>query len=154
MCIKKPKFALKISGSEYFNEEFSCYGDQLVKILTPLSSFFKNDHWYVFDVSASTKEANHPFLSPELKDTPMKLSMEDLIDKSSKIIQFDSGVFMSFQKNKIVHWDPNFLPLTESEEGLQHPLADLEIRAFDYSYFEIYGNNKEIKEKILKELSI
>ena len=55
-----------------------------------------------------------------------------------KVIQFERGVFIAFPTNKEVLWKKNLLPQTEALAGLQHPESEIEIRAFDYSYFEVY----------------
>ena len=77
------------------------------------------------------------------------LSTDKLMDKVKKVIQFESGVFIAVQKKKKIEWDFERLPETEVSEGIQHSLADIEIRTFDYSFFEIYSNNIEVKKTIL-----
>lgn len=66
-------------------------------------------------------------------------STEELIEKARQVIQFKRGVFIAFPINKDVFWDLMLLPQTEAPIGLQHPESEIEIRTFDYSYFEIYG---------------
>ncbi|ULO04724.1 hypothetical protein H1230_16275 [Paenibacillus sp. 19GGS1-52] len=40
------------------------------------------------------------------------------------------------------------MPETEESEGLQHPEAEIEIRPFGTSYFEIYGMNISVENQI------
>ncbi|MFP7287636.1 hypothetical protein SFC15_15520 [Shouchella clausii] len=75
-----------------------------------------------------------------------------MIEKVKRVIQFESGVFIAVEKGKKINWNFDHLPETEESEGLQHPLAEIEIRAFDYSFFEIYGNDIEAKKTILNYL--
>lgn len=68
------------------------------------------------------------------------LTTDELIDKVKRVIQFESGVFIAVQKGVKISWDLDHLLETEESGGGQHPLAEIEIRTFDYSCFEIYGN--------------
>ncbi|TPE68201.1 hypothetical protein [Halalkalibacterium halodurans] len=88
----------------------------------------------------------------DAENKTMVTSTNRLIDKVKEVIQFESGVFIAIRKDKKINWETDFLPVTEEDEGLQHPFADIEIRAFDYSYFEISGMDFEVEKKILKHL--
>ncbi|WP_305026103.1 hypothetical protein [Paenibacillus lacisoli] len=76
------------------------------------------------------------------------LSTDELIKKAKEIVQFHSGVFIGIRKGKEIGWETNTLPETEESEGLQYPEAEIEIRPFDTSYFEIYGMDIIIGNKI------
>jgi hypothetical protein len=149
MDLKEPAFMLKVSGSDYFDEELSCLGCQFAEILLSLKDYTENHSWYNFDVLGTSKSSFHELFPKNQKGLCTVLSTDELIDKVKKVIQFESGVFIAVEKGKKINWDFDYLPETEECEGLQHPLAEIEIRAFDYSYFEIYGNNIEVKETIL-----
>lgn len=150
MDLKDTEFLLKIRGIEYFNEELSCLGDQLAKILFCLKGFKQDYQWFVFDVFGSTHSSLlELFPTQDLS----AISTDKLIDSVKQIVQFESGVFIGFQKGLQIEWDANSMPETEEDVGIQHSLADIEIRAFDFSYFEIYGNDKKLKEYLVQNLN-
>ncbi|PSL40934.1 hypothetical protein B0H99_10366 [Planomicrobium soli] len=149
MNLKEPAFMLKLCGREFFNEELSCLGWQLAEILNPLKDYTQFHEWYIFDVTATSKAAITELFPKNPQESFVVLSTDELIDTVKRVIQFESGVFIAVQKGKEVNWDVDHLPDTEENEGLQHPLAEIEIRPFDYSYFEIYGNNNKVKKTIL-----
>ncbi|EKF33736.1 MULTISPECIES: hypothetical protein [Bacillus] len=150
MGVKESEFLLKIRGMEYFNDELSCLGDQLAKILFCIKELKQDYKWYVFDVFGST----HSSLFELFPDKDLiAMSTDKLIDSVRQVVQFESGVFIGFQKGLQIEWDLNSMPETEEDEGIQHSLADIEIRAFDFSYFEVYGNDIKIKEHLVLNLN-
>lgn len=151
MDLKETAFMLKVRGSE-FNEELSCLGWQFAEILISLKDYTKNHDWYIFDVLGTSKSALHELFPRDSQELCIVLSTGELIDKVKRVIQFESGVFIAVQKGNKIYWDFEHLPETEENEGLQHPLADIEIRAFDYSFFEIYSNNIEVEKAILNHI--
>ena len=153
MNLNKKTFKLKIRGSEFFNKELSCSGGQLADLLASLKDYPESHDWYIFDVLGTSQSSLLELFPKNSQEQCIVLSTEELIGKVKKVIQFESGVFMAFQKGKKIDWGIFHLPETEGNEGLQHPLADLEIRAFDYSFFEIYGSHIEVKSTILNHLN-
>ncbi|WP_186580144.1 hypothetical protein [Aquibacillus kalidii] len=149
MDLKEPAFMLKVRGSDYFNEELSCLGCQFAEILLSLKDYTESHDWYIFDVLGTSKSSFHELFPKNPQEHCTVLSTDELIDKVKRVIQFESGVFIAVEKGKKINWDFDHLPETEESEGLQHPLAEIEIRTFDYSFFEIYANNIEVKETIL-----
>ncbi|MFJ5965955.1 hypothetical protein [Bacillus sp. NPDC093026] len=150
MGLKESEFLLKIRGFEYFNDELSCLGEQLAKILFCIKGFKQDYQWFVFDVFGSTHSSLFElFPTQDLS----AMSTDELIDSVNQIVQFESGVFIGFQKGLQIEWDLNSTPETEEDEGIQHPLAEIEIRAFDFSYFEVYGNDKNLKEYLVQNLN-
>ncbi|ATH71121.1 hypothetical protein P9F86_09480 [Bacillus altitudinis] len=150
MGVKESAFLLKIRGREYFNDELSCLGDQLAEILLCIKEFKQDYQWYVFDVFGSTHSSLFElFPSQDLS----VMSTDQLIDSVRQVVQFESGVFIGFQKGLQIEWDLNSMPETEEDEGIQHSLADIEIRAFDFSYFEVYGNDVEIEKHLVHNLN-
>ncbi|KOS61805.1 hypothetical protein FJQ98_18580 [Lysinibacillus agricola] len=149
MNLKEPAFMLKVRGNKFFNEELSCLGWQLAEILISLKDYTESHDWYIFDVLGTSKTSLHELFPKNPKELCIVLSTDELIDKVKTIIQFESGVFIAIQKGKKINWNFNHLPETEESEGLQHLFAEIEIRTFDYSFFEIYGNNIEVKKTIL-----
>lgn len=148
MEVSEPAFMLKLRGHEFFNEELSCLGWQLAEILKSIKEYTRTHDWYIFDVQGTSQISLHNLFTKNTQKLCIVHSTDELIDKVKRVIQFDSGVFMAFQKEGEIKWDFDDLPETEEREGLQHPLAEIEIRMFDYSYFEVYSNNLEV-EKIL-----
>lgn len=149
MDLKEPAFMLKLRGIEFFNEELSCLGWQLAEILISLKDYTKTHEWYIFDVLGTSESSLHDLFPKNPQELCIVLSTEELIDKVKRVIQFESGVFIAVQKGKTINWEFDNLPETEESEGLQHPLAEIEIRTFDYSFFEIYGNNIKVEKTIL-----
>lgn len=145
---EKETFMLKVRGSQFFNEELSCLGSQFAEILTSIKDYTESHDWYVFDVLGTSSSPLHELFHENSQELCV-LSTDKLMDKIKKVIQFESGVFMAVQKEKKIEWDFEHLPETEANEGIQHSLADIEIRTFDYSFFEIYSNNIEVKKTIL-----
>lgn len=141
--IKKPMFKLELR-SNCFQDTFCCLGEQMVQILSCIQHETSNLCWYAFDVYGTTHSKELLFPEPFSKIA----STEELIKKAKEIVQFESGVFIAIPAEKEIEWDINRLPETEEIEGLQHYEAELEIRPFDVSYFEIYGMDIDIKNKI------
>ncbi|WP_263706611.1 hypothetical protein [Shouchella tritolerans] len=149
MGLKEPAFILKIRGSDYFNEELSCLGCQFAEILLSLKDYTESYDWYIFDVLGTSKSSFHEVFPKNPQKGCTVLSTDELIEKVKRVIQFESGVFIAVEKGKKINWHFDHLPETEESEGLQHPLAEIEIRAFDYSFFEIFGNDIKVKKTIL-----
>lgn len=143
--LTRPKYIIKLSG-EYFGNEVSCLGGQFAEILNCILQETEQLSWYVFDVFGSSHQSldvlfPKPFC--EIENTVV------LINKVKDVVQFQSGVFIGVHRETRVDWDIDFLPETEEGEGLQHPSAVIEIRPFDFSYFEIYGVDNVIGGKIM-----
>ncbi|UTR13904.1 hypothetical protein MM221_14980 [Salipaludibacillus sp. LMS25] len=151
MKVKKPAFTLNLQGRD-FNEELSCLGRQLTNILISLKDDTKNHDWYIFDILGSSEISFLELFPNNTQGFCIVHSTNELIDRVKNVIQFESGVFLAIEKGRKVIWDFDYLPETEEQEGLQHPLADIEIRAFDYSFFEIYGNDICVKGQVVAHL--
>ncbi|WII38262.1 hypothetical protein [Paenibacillus thiaminolyticus] len=140
--MKKPEFVLRIVKTKE-TQQLSCLGKQLAEILFVIYEQTEACNWYAFDVDVNTPHSEQFFTSPFCRID----SIELLINKSKMVDQFLSGVFIAI-KGEVAEWNLEHLPTTEEEEGLQHEQAVVEIRAFDTSYFEVYGLESEIKEKL------
>ncbi|EHQ90118.1 hypothetical protein DesyoDRAFT_3080 [Desulfosporosinus youngiae DSM 17734] len=125
-------------GKEQFSAELICLGDQLGKILNCIKYELRNHCWFVFDVFGSSHTLMSCLFPQDQAGICLINTTEELIEKVKKVIQFERGVFIAFPINKEVLWKKNLLPQTEALEGLHHPESEIEIRAFDYSYFEVY----------------
>lgn len=142
--LKKPTFIIRLSG-EHFQSEIGCLGKQLVQILTCIQHETSNFTWFAFDVFGSSNQPSEVLFPKPYSEI---LNTEELIEKAEEIVQFHSGVFIGIREGKEIGWNSNTLPETEESEGLQHPEAELEIRPFDTSYFEVYGIDIDIESKI------
>lgn len=149
MFLKEPAFKLKIRGMDFFNEELSCLGWQFAEILKSIKDYTENHNWYIFDVLGTSNFSLIELFPINTSGLCIVLSTDELIDKVKKVIQFESGVFIAVQKGEEINWDLDCLPETEESEGLQHPFAEIEIRTFDYSFFEIYGMDVDIEKIVL-----
>ncbi len=125
---------------------------QLADILSILRPFVQECNWYVHDLNGSSEIALTELFPEDSKGIRIVTSTEMLIEKVKEVNQFESGVFIAISNDKYIKWDDRELPETEEEEGLQHSSAKIEIRAFDFSYYEIYGTKVELKEMIEQKL--
>lgn len=142
--LKKSTFILRLDH-KYFRNENICLGGQLVEIINCIKEETSDLVWFTFDVLASSNQVVKELFPDEYSEF---LSTEELIQKANEIIQFYSGVFIGIKKGKHVEWNFDRLPDTEEDEGLQHLEAEIEIRPFDTSYFEVYGMDRSIEYKI------
>lgn len=145
VTLKKPKFLMRIITT-LDSDKNSCLGEQLAQILSCISVETKDCNWYVFDVDYFNKSQSKLFATStniyHFENT------DELVSHVVKIDQFLSGVFIAIKKDVLVEWDIERLPETEMDKFMQHDEAELEIRAFDTSYFEICGMNPFIEAKI------
>lgn len=141
--VTQPAF-MRCITAEDFQSELCCLGEQLVELLncikktSPLS-------WYVFDgLGGCTQPVEDLFVKPMgyFEDT------DHLIERVKHVVQFESGVFIGVNLDTRMEWDLERLPETEEVEGLQHELAEIEIRTFDFSYFEVYGADKRMENDL------
>ncbi|MDQ1232537.1 hypothetical protein QE450_000035 [Paenibacillus sp. SORGH_AS306] len=142
--LKKSTFLLRLH-ERHFKSEINCLGEQLVEIINCIREETSDLIWFAFDVFGSSDRAFAELFSNAYSEF---LSTDELIEKASGVIQFYSGVFIGIKKGRHVEWNFDRLPDTEENEGLQHPEAEIEIRPFDTSYFEIYGMDSTIESKI------
>jgi hypoxanthine phosphoribosyltransferase len=142
-------YKLEIS-SENFNTDTICMGWQLANILKDFVNL-KNITWLVFDVYGST---HGDLLELFKKDKQKTVHFEDtkqLISSVSEVVQFETGVFCLVDKSEKIEFTKG-VPETEAKEGIQIQKAILEIRTFDYSFFEVYSTDKKYLDKIKKKL--
>jgi hypothetical protein len=120
--------------------------EQFAQLLTCIQQETDQLSWYAFDVYGSSNQSLDTLFPKPYSEIS---STVDLIKMVKEIVQFHSGVFIGINKDKNVEWNIDRLPETEEGEDLQHPNAEIEIRPFDTSYFEIYGVDGNIENKIL-----
>lgn len=140
----EPKFILRISKTDK-SQTFSCLGIQLAQILQCILDEISNYIWYVSDIDYFNKEKNIYF---DTSKSLCKMTSNELIDNAKQVEQFLSGVFIAISVDTKIDWINQIAPITETDEIMQIKASELEIRAFDTSYFEIYGMNKNIEAKL------
>lgn len=143
--LTQPTFTIRL-GREQFQNEICCLGEQFAQLLACIQQDTAQLSWYAFDVFGSSNQSlDNLFPRPYCEIN----STVDLIKMVKEIVQFHSGVFIGIKRDRNVEWHIDRLPETEEGEGLQHPDAEIEIRPFDTTYFEIYGVSSSIENKIL-----
>ncbi|MBD3920222.1 hypothetical protein H8B09_15760 [Paenibacillus sp. PR3] len=124
------------------SQQFSCLGEQLEDILSVINEDSKPLLWYGLDV-------DYYEITNGIFNTPISrfIHTKDLIIATRNVEQFLSGVFIA-SENDITKWDLQNLPKTEEDEGFQIDEAEIEIRAFDTTYYEVYLKNSIVAEKL------
>lgn len=96
--------------------------------------------WKVYDVYGKTnKDLNELFKRNENEEIIFNTT-ENLNTSVNEVIQFEEGAFCLVSKSGEIEFENGLLE-TEAPEGLQIKSTFVEIRTFDYSYFEIYSND-------------
>ncbi|MBN6888314.1 hypothetical protein ACUXCC_002325 [Cytobacillus horneckiae] len=147
--ISKAKYTLRLYGNEHFNDELSCLGWQLAKLLEGLKTVSEDYKWYVFDLYGTSEGGFNQYFLTNSNGLCEFFSIDTLIKSSKKIIQYETGVFVMFPKQAQLVMSFDEYPRTEEEEGMQIPKSIIEIRAFDFSYFEVYCNDEKFIKLIL-----
>ena len=135
-------------GKKEMNSNIVCLGEQLEEILTSIYKVNSKLRWYMYDVKGSAREETYLLSRQEqiiINDTIT------LIELVRNVIQFERGVFIGTIKPICDNeYASDTLPYTEEEEKMQFAHAEVEIRTFDYSYFEIYCKS-ELMKNIIQE---
>ena len=143
------KLELKASN---FKSDTVCMGWQLVEILRNFDNI-TDAKWLVFDIYGTTHgDLSQLFEKNETGETVFE-STKKLMLSVEQIIQFEQGVFCLVPNSEEIQFDDG-PPETESSEGIQIKSSLLEIRAFDYTFFEVYSRNEEYLKKIKNNCSI
>ena len=141
LTMTKPTYCIRLSGMDITKELISCTGAQLCTLLNILCEHEKKITWYAADVT----------MIPNKKDWELYKQYRPLmigdttrfIELCQQVAQFTSGVFLAtFEINNLKSWAKDYE--TEGEEFADNEFADIEIRAFDTSYFEIYSKSENI----------
>ena len=140
----RPLALVRISGA-CFDEEVCCTEEQLIRILRAIEEVTAPLYWHVADLSTlepvirdAGLDGGHPILVGSIVD------MKRLVRGSAQLL---SGVFLA---TTVCAPDAEFAGefRTEDEPFRDIGRALLEIRAFDTSYFEIYGTNVDVVEEL------
>jgi len=144
-------YKLEVKAND-FKSDTVCMGWQLIEILRNFECM-TDVEWLIFDVYGTT----HRDLSQlfEINETGEIIfeSTKDLISSVEQVIQFEQGVFCLVPNSEEIQFIDG-PPETESPEGMQIKGSLLEIRTFDYSFFEIYSRDKDCLEKIKNNCSL
>jgi hypothetical protein len=139
-------YVVRLKGSQINGNEISCTGEQLVIILNVFKSILARYKWFAADLTT-----NNGALPLQLRGQVQPFlvgNIQDLIRAASNIDQLFSGVFLAIPesaegiKNR-KFWDTEDIP---NEEDIE--LSDLEIHAFDTTYFEIFAKEPFLLEKL------
>lgn len=141
--MNKLKFLIRIT-----DEKIPCSGKQLLLILKVIQGMYKNFVWYAADVEIN---GIRPFKLCLESNIPRRIGFtKDLIQITQNVDQFLSGVFFALSESETSKEILNYEFFTEDEPFRQSYEANLEIRAFDTSYFEIYTNDINIIGELSK----
>ncbi len=139
--MNKPRFLIRISS-----KETACTGAELLLILNIIHPFIESYVWYAADVEIIGEK---PFKLGLEEKTPRRIgTINNLHKLAQKTDQFLSGVFFALQYDVGEIWNREFSTEDESFRDLEE--ANLEIRAFDTTYFEIYSNDSKIMSELSK----
>ncbi|NPC93413.1 hypothetical protein HOO54_14500 [Bacillus sp. WMMC1349] len=153
---RKPKYIVRLDDKHFHeSSEIICLGKQMAELLLCLKEVEEKLDWYVFDVFGST-EVGLSVLFPKNQSEPYSFfsATEDLINAVRQVHQFEKGVFIGIPKGHVVKWNQEFLPETEEGLFIQHCLAQIELRAFDFSYFEIYIDTDSVLTQLKTHYNI
>lgn len=154
-----PKYEIFIKKECFYPDQAICLGEQLIKIVKFLSKFLPRHIWYAGDVDAYN-------LSPidfELGSPLLKKIGNDykIINLSSRIQQFNSGVFLSIkdplniqENNQIISGD---IRVSTDDLPFRPILLDnilIEIRAIDTSFFSIYSESEDFIRKLSENFNV
>jgi hypothetical protein len=128
---------LVLTDREFDGSEVMCLGSQLAKIVQGIELRLPGLFWYSADVSGSDVDSVKFEAGPRPR---LVGTANDLIVSSNKVTQFYSGVFLACKQLGIDFGEQECF--TEDPEDRYLPNVEIEIRAFDTSFFEIYSKNK------------
>jgi hypothetical protein len=133
-------------GPKEFNSTVACLGTQLIDIVSRVDSIVGNLCWYCADVAA------HMALPDcfTFQSYPKLIGTSDELKHALRDIdQFESGVFFATENCEqfVVCESVEFFTHSK-QEFREIGNACLEIRAFDYSYFEVYIRSRDLADSL------
>ncbi|TVZ37117.1 hypothetical protein P886_1456 [Alteromonadaceae bacterium 2753L.S.0a.02] len=146
----QPRYSINLTGTEINNSVVSCTGEQLALIVKNIISY-KELRWYASDVSINSSErfwADFSIAKPSFVG-----DSSTLICEINQVEQFFSGVFLAvFLKNE----KDIILESIETEDEKYRDIGefDIEIRAFDTTYFEIYSIEPNLLAPICEKFGV
>lgn len=140
-----PIYCARLTGKHLTGSDVSCTADQLLLLINGLPEL-KSHCWFLADINftpSSDVWSGFTTFKPKLFGETKKLLECATVDG-----QFLSGVFLAVKASNIFHgvkneYDTEDKPFTDIEA------ADIQIRAVDTSYFEIYTHDKKEMEPLL-----
>lgn len=133
-----------------FEDDMICLGWQLADILSNFEDLV-DIKWAGFDIFGSTHTGLSELFKPDYDGNIVFDSTKKLIFSVKEVVQFERGVFCLLESSEKIEFEDG-VPETEMPEGMQLKKSLLEIRTFDYSYFEIYSPKREYLDKIRMNL--
>ena len=146
-----PKYCTRLTGDVLERKLISCTGQQLCKILRSLIKINVELTWYLADISTISKPKDWDVFT---SNKPLLLGGADmLIERCSMVEQFTSGVFLGVSKKEAGYsWSNEYD--TEDVAFIDNEIAEIEIRAFDTTYFEVYSSNLEVHEMLSQKYQV
>lgn len=123
-----------------FGDDVACLGRQLQEIVKTLYQVGVPQHWYYTDV-----ETNNPSSFSGASGVHEIGGFGQLLAAASSVDQFQQGVFLASHVP-----EPRFRenPNTEDIEFANLGDADIEIRAFDTTYFDVYAADQNLLRRL------
>lgn len=146
---------INVGGTVIDGDTISCTGNQLAIVLESLMDYVADCKWFVVDVFVPGIYVIHPYTSSNLNvQRPLLLGdTSNLIEFAKSVPQFEKGIFLCIAKKDIenLRWNTNVFD-TENPDFIEP--AELIIRAFDTTYFEIISKRKEVIKILTKKFKI
>lgn len=136
----KPNYCIRLTGENLTKNQVSCTGKQLCMILDILSKNGKEATWYATDVKMISSRKDWILFEDVIP--AIVGSSSDFLKICEQVDQFTSGIFLAVYNNNLKPWVKTYE--TEDEMFTDNECADIEIRAFDTSYFEIYSKKLNV----------
>lgn len=143
-----PKYRILLTSKCFPGDKAVCLGTQLISAINSIKVFLPSHIWYGADVEAVGKGA----MKHQLNDIQLNAIGFDLqfIEYCSTIEQFIWGVFVCVDSN-FSSQNIRGVELETEDEAFRSIACDgvqIELRAFDTSYFEIYSEEINLLTKI------
>lgn len=133
-------YLLQFGPAQFPNDQAVCLGSQLQALLSVISLDVPNPLWFASDVEVNQS----PTLEVTGKEsTPTYIGhTEEIIRFAGSVDQFLSGIFLAVEES--AHRELQALQFyTDDPQFREIEPAEIEIRAFDTSFFEVYANRAD-----------
>ncbi len=137
------------------SDSTACTGNQLTMIISSLKNVLKDYLWYIADIEYNYYNINSFDDSKEKLPTPKIKPLlignsEKLIEYLKNVDQFMSGVFLAVNNiDTKIKWPQDIIFDTENPTPYLEQ-AEIDIRAIDTSFFEIFTSNEQIMDQLNK----
>jgi hypothetical protein len=138
--MKKAYSLVRLDGESIDGDAVSCTGKQLAALLDAIAPPIQDCVWFIADLELLGSPTEPRFSSPE----PVRYGSTEALRKFIfPVDQILSGVFLAVSNQNV---PPTWSRLywTDEEPFTTIDDAEIEIRAFDTSYFEIVTANSDV----------